>query len=80
METLGQDQIKSRRYLMGYSRNTSRCRWKMNEEKASTCKKSITGLVGCGAVSGIKNATNEKAISGSCEAKNVVPIVRNVLR
>jgi hypothetical protein len=53
-------------------------------EKAPTCKKSITGLVGCGTaprcVSGIEIATNEKAISGSHEAKNVVPIVRNVLR
>jgi hypothetical protein len=29
---------------MGYSRNTT----KINGEKAPTCKKSITGLVGCG--------------------------------
>jgi hypothetical protein len=57
----------------------------MKGEKAPTCKKSITGLVGCEAVprcssSGIEIATNEKAISGSREAKNVVPIAENVLR
>jgi transcription antitermination factor NusG len=45
METIGQDQIESRRSLMGYSMITT----KMNGETAPTCKKSITGLVGCGA-------------------------------
>jgi hypothetical protein len=72
METIGQDR---------YSRNTSRCRWKMNGEKAPIC---IASLVGCRAaprcVSGIEIATNEKAISGSREAKIVVPLVRNFLR
>jgi hypothetical protein len=56
----------------------------MNRKMALTCKKSITGLVGCGAaqkcVSGIEIPTNEKAISGSQKVTNVVPIVRNVLR
>jgi hypothetical protein len=56
----------------------------MKGEKAPTCKKSITSLVGCETVpryvSGIEIATTEKAISGSREAKNVVPIVGNVLR
>jgi hypothetical protein len=69
---------------MRYSRNTSKGRWKVNGEKAPTCKKSFTGLVGCGAapksVSGIEIARNEKAISRSREAKNVAPKVRNVLR
>jgi hypothetical protein len=56
----------------------------MNRKMAPTCKKSITGLVGCGAaqrcVPGIEIPINEKAISGSWKAKNVVPIVKNVLR
>jgi hypothetical protein len=51
----------------------------MKGEKAPTCKKSITGLVGCEAVPRCVRG-NEKAISGGREAKNVVPIVGNVLR
>jgi hypothetical protein len=46
-------------------------------------KRALHGLVGCGAaprcVSGIEIATNENAISGSREAKNFVPIEKNVL-
>jgi hypothetical protein len=57
---------------------------KNERRKGPTCKKSITGLVGCGAaprcISGIEIAKNEKALSGSHEAKKVVTIVRNVLR
>jgi hypothetical protein len=56
----------------------------MKGEKASTCKKSITGLVGYGTaprcVSGIKIPKNEKAMSESREANNVFHIVTTVLR
>jgi hypothetical protein len=57
---------------------------KSERRKDPLSKKSITGLVGCGAaprcVSGIETATHEKAFLGNHEAKNFVPIVRNVLR